>query len=426
MFVDRVKIFLKAGDGGNGMVAMRREKYVEYGGPDGGNGGHGGNIVFEVDEGLSTLIDLRYNKHIKSAKGENGQSKSKHGKNSKDTIVKVPPGTIVKDNETGKIVADLTDHGQQAVICKGGKGGKGNKHFKSNADSAPKYAEMGARGQEREVVCELKLLADVGLVGFPSVGKSTILATVTRAKPKIAAYHFTTIIPNLGVVGTAAGNEFVMADLPGLIEGASQGVGLGHQFLRHIERTRVILHVLDMSGSEGRDPLEDFNKINNELEAFNKTLLKRPQLIVANKMDLEGAKENLEIFKEQIGDKYPIFEVSAITNQGLREVMLKTYETLQETPYFNLYEDEDFEKNVVYKFDAEEQFEVVRGIDGTFEVRGPQVERIMQKTNFDHEDAAKRFARALRLMGVDEELRRRGCEDGETVRILDFEFEFRD
>jgi len=426
MFIDRVKIYLKAGDGGNGMVAFRREKYVPYGGPDGGNGGNAGDIIFEVDEGLSTLIDLRYNKHVKSARGENGHSKSKHAKNATDTIVKVPPGTIVRDNETELIIADLIEHGQRAVVCKGGKGGKGNKHFKSNKDSAPKYAENGAKGQEREVVCELKLLADVGLVGYPSVGKSTILSTVTAAKPKIAAYHFTTIVPNLGVVGTAAGDEFVMADLPGLIEGASQGIGLGHQFLRHIERTRVIIHVLDMSGSEARDPFEDFTKINKELEEFNKTLMKRPQLIVANKMDLDGAKENLIEFKEKIGDKYPVFEVSAITNQGLREVMLQTYQVLQETPYFNLYDDEDFEKNIIYKFTSDEQFHINRGEDGTFEISGFQVERLMQKTNFDHEDAAKRFGRALRVMGVDEELRRLGCGDGETVRILDFEFEFRD
>ncbi len=422
-FIDQVKLYIKAGDGGNGMVAFRREPYVPKGGPAGGNGGHGASVYFEVDEGMSTLLDLRYAKHIRGKSGGKGQSKSCHGANAEDVTVKVPPGTIVRDEDTGLVVADLLEHGQRMVICKGGRGGRGNKEYATSRNPAPKFAENGEPGQERNVVVELKLLADVGLVGFPSVGKSTILSVTTAAKPKIADYHFTTIAPNLGVVKAPNGKSFVMADLPGLIEGASSGSGLGHQFLRHIERTRVIVHVLDMSGYEGRDPIADFKNINSELEAFNASLMKRPQVIVANKMDIEGAKENLELFKMEFPDE-KVFEVSAITHQGLDPVLYEVSNLLETTPYFDLFDEEEYESNVLYKFEVEEPFIVTPLGNGVFELGGSRLIKLFKMTNFDQEDAAQRFARKMKEMGVDEALRESGCKNGDTVKILEHEFEF--
>lgn len=427
MFVDQTKIYVKGGDGGNGMVAFRREKYVPKGGPAGGDGGKGADVVFEVNEGLRTLMDFRYQRHFKAPRGEHGMSKNQHGKNSKDMIVKVPPGTVVIDAETNEVIADLVEHGQRAVIAKGGRGGRGNSRFATPANPAPELAENGEPGQERDVILELKLLADVGLVGFPSVGKSTLLSVVSSAKPKIAEYHFTTIVPNLGMVETEDNRSFVMADLPGLIEGASEGVGLGHQFLRHIERTRVIVHVIDMAAMEGRDPFEDYLTINKELEEYNLRLTERPQIIVANKMDMPDAAENLEKFKEQLEEDYPIFPISAVTRKGLRELLFAIADKLVETPEFPLdHEEEDTGVHrVLYKHEADpEAFYITRESDGSFVVTGEKLEKLFKMTNFQTEESVRRFSRQLRGLGVDDALRQKGAKDGDIVKLFDFEFEF--
>ncbi|EAG9222320.1 GTPase ObgE [Listeria monocytogenes] len=429
MFVDQVKIYVKAGNGGDGMVAFRREKFVPNGGPAGGDGGKGADVVFVVDEGLRTLVDFRFKRIFKAAHGEHGMSKSMHGRGAEDLVVKVPQGTIVKDIDTGEIIADLVAHGQRAVIAKAGRGGRGNKRFATPANPAPELSENGEPGQERNVQLELKVLADVGLVGFPSVGKSTLLSVVSAARPKIAAYHFTTIVPNLGMVDAGDGRSFVMADLPGLIEGASQGVGLGHQFLRHIERTRVIVHVIDMSGSEGRVPYEDYMAINNELEQYNLRLMERPQIIVANKMDMPDAEENLNEFKTKIAEDIPVFPISAVTKTGLRELLLAIADKLETTPEFPLNEilEQEDEDTVLYKYVAEEpDFEISREPDGTFVLSGAKIERLFTMTNFERDASISRFARQLRAMGVDEALRKRGAKDGDIVRLLDYEFEFMD
>lgn len=429
MFVDQVKIYVKAGNGGDGMVAFRREKFVPNGGPAGGDGGKGADVVFVVDEGLRTLVDFRFKRIFKAEHGEHGMSKSMHGRGAEDLVVKVPQGTIVKDIDTGEIIADLVAHGQRAVIAKAGRGGRGNKRFATPANPAPELSENGEPGQERNVQLELKVLADVGLVGFPSVGKSTLLSVVSPARPKIAAYHFTTIVPNLGMVDAGDGRSFVMADLPGLIEGASQGVGLGHQFLRHIERTRVIVHVIDMSGSEGRVPYEDYMAINNELEQYNLRLMERPQIIVANKMDMPDAEENLNEFKTKIAEDIPVFPISAVTKTGLRELLLAIADKLETTPEFPLNEilEQEDEDTVLYKYVAEEpDFEISREPDGTFVLSGAKIERLFTMTNFERDASISRFARQLRAMGVDEALRKRGAKDGDIVRLLDYEFEFMD
>lgn len=429
MFVDQVKIYVKAGNGGDGMVAFRREKFVPNGGPAGGDGGKGADVVFVVDEGLRTLVDFRFKRIFKAEHGEHGMSKSMHGRGAEDLVVKVPQGTIVKDIDTGEIIADLVAHGQRAVIAKAGRGGRGNKRFATPANPAPELSENGEPGQERNVQLELKVLADIGLVGFPSVGKSTLLSVVSAARPKIAAYHFTTIVPNLGMVDAGDGRSFVMADLPGLIEGASQGVGLGHQFLRHIERTRVIVHVIDMSGSEGRVPYEDYMAINNELEQYNLRLMERPQIIVANKMDMPDAEENLNEFKTKIAEDIPVFPISAVTKTGLRELLLAIADKLETTPEFPLNEilEQEDEDTVLYKYVAEEpDFEISREPDGTFVLSGAKIERLFTMTNFERDASISRFARQLRAMGVDEALRKRGAKDGDIVRLLDYEFEFMD
>ncbi|MFK9091313.1 GTPase ObgE [Bacillus salipaludis] len=427
MFVDQVKIYVKGGDGGNGMVAFRREKYVPNGGPAGGDGGKGASVVFEVNEGLRTLMDFRYKRHFKADRGEHGMSKGQHGRGSKDMIVKVPPGTVVMDAETNEVIADLVEHGQRAVIAKGGRGGRGNTRFATPSNPAPEIAENGEPGQERDVVLELKLLADVGLVGFPSVGKSTLLSVVSSAKPKIAEYHFTTIVPNLGMVETEDARSFVMADLPGLIEGASEGVGLGHQFLRHIERTRVIVHVIDMAATEGRDPFEDYLTINRELKEYNLRLTERPQIIVANKMDMPGAEENLEKFKEQLEEDYPIFPISAVSRKGLRELLFAVADKIEETPEFPLeHEEEDTGiHRVLYKHEADpENFTITREPDGSFVLSGEKLERLFKMTDFSREESVRRFSRQLRGLGVDDALRQRGAKDGDIVKLLEFEFEF--
>ncbi len=427
MFVDQVKVFVKAGDGGNGMVAFRREKYVPDGGPAGGDGGKGASVIFEVEEGLRTLMDFRYNRHFKAKTGEHGRSKNQHGRNAEDMVVKVPPGTIISNAESGEVIADLTEHGQRATVARGGRGGRGNSRFASPSNPAPELSENGEPGEEKDVTLELKVLADVGLVGFPSVGKSTLLSVVSAAKPKIAAYHFTTIAPNLGVVDTKDGRSFVMADLPGLIEGAHEGVGLGHQFLRHIERTRVIVHVIDMSGMEGRDPYEDYLKINDELKQYKMRLMERPQIIVANKMDLPDSEENLEIFKEKLEEDFPIYPISAVTRQGVQEVLFEIADKLETTPEFPLDEEKEEETRVMYRHEkGAPEFFVTRDSDGTFVVNGPRIEKLFKMTDFNREDNVRRFAQQMRSMGIDEALRERGAEDGDAVRILEFEFEFVD
>lgn len=426
MFVDQVSVYVKAGDGGNGLVAYRREKYVPLGGPAGGDGGNGGDVVFKVDEGLNTLMDLRYNRHFKAKRGENGMSKNQHGKNSAPLVVSVPPGTTVIDEDTEQVIADLTIHGQEAVIAKGGRGGRGNSRFATPRNPAPDFAENGEPGEEKNIKVELKLIADVGLVGFPSVGKSTFLSVVSAAKPKIADYHFTTLAPNLGVVDTADNRSFVLADLPGLIEGAHAGVGLGHQFLRHVERTRVIIHVIDMAGTEGRDPFDDYQKINKELSEYDEKLITRPQIIAANKMDMPDAEENLNQFKEQIGDDIPVYPISALTKEGLRDILFAVADLLETIPKFKP-EVEETDETVVYRYQKEDKgFEINRDDDGAFVISGPKIEKLFKMTDFNRDEAVRRFARQMRSMGVDEELRKRGAEDGDTIRILQFEFEFVD
>ena len=422
MFIDEVVIKVEAGNGGDGCLAFRREKYVAMGGPCGGNGGHGSNIIFKVDEGLHTLIDLRYMKTIKGKKGENGRGKNQNGAAAEDVIIKVPQGTIVTDLGTGFIIADLKEKDDEVVVAYGGRGGRGNTAFKTQSNPAPNFAENGEPGEVKELKVELKLLADVGLVGMPSVGKSTIISCVSKAKPKIAAYHFTTLNPNLGVARTKDGRSFVIADLPGLIEGASLGEGLGDRFLKHIERTRVIAHVIDMSAFEGRDPYLDYVTINKELENFNKDILKKPEIIIANKMDLPSAKENLEKFKQKIGDK-KIFEVSAMTNTGLEDVVTALADMLDEIPVTALYEDDKFESHVLYKFKKDEPYTITKE-DDCWVIRGDEIEKIFKMTKFTDEGLA-RFSKKIRKMGVDDKLIELGAEPGDKVRILDFFFEYR-
>ena len=424
MFVDEVEIRVEAGNGGDGCTAFRREKFVPMGGPYGGNGGHGSDIIFKVDEGLHTLLDLRYQKLIKGKKGENGRGKNQHGKGAEPVVIKVPQGTVVTDLDTGLILADLSKAGQEEVIAKGGRGGRGNTAFKTQTNTAPDYSENGEEGEKKNLKVEVKMLADVGLVGLPSVGKSTIISMVSRSKPKIAAYHFTTLHPNLGVVRASDGRSFVMADLPGLIEGASKGEGLGDKFLKHIERTKVIAHVIDMSASEMRDPYEDYALINKELEAFNEKLIKKPQIIIANKMDLEQAKEELEKFKKKVGD-VEIFEVSAATNTGLQKVIDRLADLVDEAPNNPLYEDSQIESHVLYKFKKEEPFTITRDDDGTWAIQGKEVERIFKMTKFSSDEAAYKFAKKLSRMGIDQKLEELGAEEGDQVRILDFYFDYR-
>ena len=425
MFVDEVEIRVEAGNGGDGCTAFRREKYVPMGGPFGGNGGHGSDIIFKVDEGLHTLLDLRYQKLIKGKKGENGKGKNQHGKGADPIIIKVPQGTEVTDLDTGLVLADLSKKDDQEIIAKGGRGGRGNTAFKTQTNTAPDYSENGEEGEQKNLKVEVKMLADVGLVGLPSVGKSTIISMVSRSKPKIAAYHFTTLTPNLGVVKASDGRSFVMADLPGLIEGASQGEGLGDKFLKHIERTKVIAHVIDMSASELRDPYEDYNLINKELAAFNEKLIKKPQIIIANKMDLPHAKEELEKFKEKIGKDIEIYEISAATNTRLQKVIDRLADLVDEVPNSPLYEESQIESHVLYKFKKEEPFIITKDDDGTWAISGKEVERIFKMTKFSSDEAAYKFAKKLTKMGIDQKLEELGAEEGNQVRILDFYFDYR-
>jgi GTP-binding protein len=429
MFVDKAKIYVKGGDGGDGLVAFRREKYVPEGGPGGGDGGNGGHVIFRVDEGLRTLMDFRYQKHFKADRGEKGRNKTMHGANADDMIVRVPPGTVVIDDDTQEIIADLTRHDQEVVVAKGGRGGRGNARFATPNNPAPEIAENGEEGVERWLVLELKVMADVGLVGFPSVGKSTLLSVVSAAQPKIGAYHFTTLTPNLGVVDVGDGRNFVMADLPGLIEGAHQGVGLGHEFLRHIERTRVIVHIIDMAATDGRDPFDDWQKINEELKLYNVKLEERPQLIVANKMDMPDAEVYLEEFTRQLTEVNPsisIIPISAVTKNGVQELLYKVADLLETIPEMPVLEDFiDLSERKVYKLEAKDEEDyIIRRENDAFVIESPSIEKLIKRTNFSTQESIERFARILRKKGIDEALRVRGAKDGQTVRIGDFEFEF--
>ena len=421
-FIDRVKIYVQAGTGGNGTVAFRREAHVPKGGPSGGDGGRGGSVTFVATNSLSTLLDLRYYREYKAQNGEKGHAKKMHGADADDLVIRVPVGTCVYDDDTGNIIADLTKDGQRAVIAKGGRGGRGNARFASSRNPAPKICENGEPGEKFNLRVELKLLADVGLVGFPSVGKSTLLSVVSKARPQIADYHFTTIVPNLGVVQVKDGRSFVMADLPGLIEGASQGKGLGHQFLRHIERCRVIVHIIDMSGSEGRDPYEDYVTINKELGEYEYRLLERPQIIVANKMDGDEAEENLKKFKEKLGDQ-KVFPIIAPIHEGIDAVLYAVADALETAPDF--FNQEEEQESVLYTYKEEEKpFTIHNKGNGVWEVTGKKVERLVQMASFTTDDGFQRFALQIRNMGIDDALREAGCEDGDTVRLYDFEFEF--
>ncbi|MBR2701698.1 MAG: GTPase ObgE [Erysipelotrichaceae bacterium] len=423
-FIDQTSLILKAGKGGDGIVSFRREAHVPLGGPFGGDGGKGGSIIFEVDTHKSTLLDLHFLKMITAQSGENGKTKKMHGADGEDKIVKVPLGTVVRDKSDNRIIADLTHPGQQAVIARGGKGGRGNFHFKSARNPAPDFSEKGEEGQQLEVEIELKLLADVGLVGFPSVGKSTILSVVSAARPEIADYPFTTLVPNLGVVRVPDGRSFVLADMPGLIEGASQGKGLGFDFLRHIERTRVLIHVLDMSPASGRDPLEDYEIINNEMGTYRFNLLQRPQIVVANKMDEDGAEENLERFRKAHPD-LEVFPTTALIAEGLQEVLYRAADLLDVTEPFPLQQDENI--GVLYKYEPEPEPFTIRNLgNGQWVVEGDEINRLFSRTDFENEQQVMQFGITLRKMGVDAALREKGIQEKDTVFINDFGFEFTD
>ncbi|WP_130806562.1 GTPase ObgE [Senegalia massiliensis] len=424
MFIDKAKIFVKGGNGGHGAVAWRREKYEPSGGPAGGDGGHGGNIILKVDEGLRTLMDLKFKKHFKAESGENGKSKRQYGKKGEDLIINVPPGTIVKDEETGRVIADLTEENHTFVVAKGGRGGKGNAKFANSTRQAPRFAEGGTKGEERWILLELKLLADVGLIGFPNVGKSTFLSIVSAAKPKIANYHFTTINPNLGVVKLNDANNFVIADIPGLIEGAHEGTGLGHEFLRHIERTKLLVHMVDISGQEGRDPIEDFHKINKELKLYNEKLSNRPQIVVANKSDLSSTKDNYAKFKEEIEQLgYDVYKISAATKDGVKQLIYTISKLLKEIgdlePIIEVEEDIK-----LYGLDNDKKDIIVRKENDEYFVEGSVVEKLMDSTNLDDVDSTRYFQKRLRDLGIIDRLRELGINEEDSVNICGYEFEF--
>ncbi len=422
MFIDEAVVELYAGTGGNGCRAFRREKGVPLGGPFGGNGGKGADIIFKVDTGLNTLIDFKYKKIIRGEDGENGLGKGMNGKAASDVVIFVPAGTVITDLDTNLVIADLTKKSEQAVIVNGGRGGRGNIAFATRTNPAPDFAENGEPGEYRKVKLELKLIADAGLVGMPSVGKSTLISKLSASKPKIADYPFTTLKPNLGVVRVKDGRSFVLADLPGLIEGASLGHGLGDKFLKHAERTRIIVHIIDMSGMY-RDPYEDFKIINNELKSFNENFLKKPQLVVANKMDMPSSKENLKKFKEKTNVE--IIEISALNGNNLDKLVYKIADLLDTIPKENLYEDTKFESHVIYKFKEEKPFTIIKE-NNTYIIKGEKLEKLLVMSRFDTKEAILRFANKLRKLGVDDELRKMGIEEGDTIKILDYEFEFKE
>lgn len=423
MFIDLAEIYVKAGDGGNGIVSFRREKYIPAGGPDGGDGGDGGDLIFQGDIMLRTLADFRYRKSYKAERGEDGKPRKCFGKKGADLVVRVPCGTLVKDKETGLILADITRDGQREIIAKGGKGGKGNVHFATSTRQIPNFAKNGTSGEERWIILELKLLADVGIIGYPNVGKSTLLAAVSSARPKIANYHFTTLSPNLGVVSMGEGESFVMADIPGLVEGAHEGIGLGHDFLKHIERTRILIHVIDIAGVDGRNPIEDFHRINTELEKFNPDLAKRPQIIAANKVDVLQDEKILQGFTatmEKLG--YRVFPISAATGLGVKELTGYVYEQVKALPEPVIYEAAP--KEMLYKAQEEAPF-AVKKEDRIYVVDGPWIRNLLRGVNFDDRESLSYFQRALRQKGVIEALEKAGIEEGDTVRVgEDTEFEY--
>ncbi|MBQ3021389.1 MAG: GTPase ObgE [Bacilli bacterium] len=424
MFIDEINIKIEAGRGGDGCTSFRREKYIEMGGPNGGNGGHGSNIIFKTDSGLRTLIDLKMMKHVKGDKGENGKGSDRNGANAEDIIIKVPLGTTITDNETGLIIADLTRTDEEVIVCHGGRGGRGNRAFATHETPAPRMSELGEPGEEKFIKCELKMLADVGLVGMPSVGKSTILSMISSCKPKIGAYHFTTLSPNLGVVKLDNDKSFVIADLPGLIEGASSGIGLGDKFLRHAMRTKVIAHVIDMGSFEGRDPIVDYENIYNELKNYDERLINKPSIVIANKMDLESAKENLERFKQ----KYPeleIYEISAITNTGFDTLILRLASIVENTDETELYKEEEYANHVLYKFNDSKPYTITREND-LWVIKGKEIETLFEMTRFTEDESVERFARKLKGMGIDETLESMGAKRGDEVKIKDYIFEFKD
>lgn len=422
MFTDYVKIIAKAGNGGNGAISFRREKYVAAGGPDGGDGGKGGDIYFEVDSDANTLINFRYNKKYKAENGKNGEGAHKYGKSGADLYIKVPIGTIVKDASNNKILADLSRPGQKELILAGGRGGKGNSHFATSTRQAPRFAQDGEKGEEKELILELKLLADVGLIGFPNVGKSTFLSMTTSATPKIADYHFTTLEPNLGVVKTEFGDSFVIADIPGIIEGASEGTGLGLQFLRHIERTRLLLHVIDVSGSEGRNPVQDFKTINAELKKYSEKLSKRKQIVVANKIDaMQDEKLYQELEKVAKENKMEIFKISAATGEGISKLLSHVSEVLKTLPKEDLIETEN-EK--VYTLEEKDNEYTIEKEDGKFIIKGEAVERIMRRVNIADNESLYYFQKSLDNLGVNERLKKMGVQEGDIVKIDDYELEW--
>lgn len=422
MFTDYTKIIVKSGDGGNGAATFRREKYVAAGGPDGGDGGNGGNVYFQVDKDKNTLIDFRYNRKFKAKNGENGSGSHCNGKYGEDLIIKVPIGTVVKDAETGRVIADLSHSEQKELILKGGRGGRGNSHFATATRQAPRFSEDGERGEEKELILELKLLADVGLLGFPNVGKSTFLSVVTDAKPKIANYHFTTIVPNLGVVKTKDGNGFVIADIPGIIEGASEGVGLGIQFLRHVERTRLLLHFLDVSGQEGRNPIEDFYAINKELEKYSEKLSKRKQIIVANKIDVIQDEELLKQVEELAKkENLKLFKISAVTKQGVQELIDYVTEKLKQLPKEELIE---IEENKIYTLEDKKDQWNIKKEDGVFIVTGRAVERLMGRINIEDNESMYYLQKCLKNMGIEDKLKELGVCEGDTVILDGWELEW--
>ncbi len=426
MFIDSTDIFIKSGDGGDGLVSFRREKYVPDGGPDGGDGGKGGSIIFEVDEGLNTLNDYRYKRKYVAENGENGGARNRFGKDGKDLILKVPEGTIIKDKETGKVIADMSHENRRIVLLKGGKGGKGNQHFATSTNQAPKHAQPGQDGIELFVTLELKVIADVGLVGFPNVGKSTLLSRVSNAKPKIANYHFTTLSPNLGVVDLPETNGFVIADIPGLIEGASEGIGLGHEFLRHIERTRMIIHVVDAASTEGRDPIEDIKVINEELKAYNEELASRPQVIAANKIDVLYGDDQIEVIdklKQEFEPKgVKVFPISAVSGAGIKELFYYVKEQLDSIEVEPIVFEQEFIPEEEYTID--ETFEVKKESEDLFVVEGPKIERMLDYTNLETEKGLAYFQRFLKENGILKELEKLGIEDGDTVKLYGWEFDY--
>lgn len=424
MFVDEITLKVIAGTGGDGCTSFRREKFVPMGGPDGGNGGKGADIIFTVDKGLKTLIDLRYMKIIKGDKGVNGKGANKYGSNADDIIIKVPMGTTITDKDTGLVIADLVKEDDSVIVAKGGRGGKGNRSFATHDNPAPKFSEKGEPGEIRLIKCELKMLADVGLVGLPSVGKSTLLSQISASKPKIAAYHFTTLSPNLGVVKLQDYRSFVMADLPGLIEGASEGIGLGDKFLRHAMRTRVICHIIDMSGIEGRNPIDDYKVIRNELDKYSNKLSNKLEIVVANKMDLESSLDNLEAFKKTYPDK-EIFPISAMNNTGINELLTFIADKLDEINENIMYGENEFESHMVFKFKEEKPYTIERDGD-IWVIKGEEIEKLFNMTRFNEDEAVLRFARKLRGMGVEEELEKLGAKRGDEVQILDYIFEFKE